>query len=82
QANGEKLAIGFDLTNNGAVKIPNYIKPKNMYMKDQATAAQGLEKYIAERDEINNNIKKLESQMKLGWRSKVVAEQDKLKSIN
>lgn len=28
-------------------------------MKDQATAAQGLEKYRAERDEINNNIKNL-----------------------
>lgn len=51
-------------------------------MKDQATAAQGLEKYRAERDEINNNIKKLESQKKLGWRIKVVAEQAKLKSIN
>ncbi|APA83431.1 hypothetical protein [Francisella tularensis] len=82
QANGEKLARGFVLTNNGAVKIPNSIKPKNMYMKDQATAAQGLEKYRAERDEINNNIKKLESQKKLGWRIKVVAEQAKLKSIN
>ncbi|APD50282.1 hypothetical protein [Francisella hispaniensis] len=82
QANGEKLARGFVLTNNGAVKIPNSIKPKNMYMKDQATAAQGLEKYRAERDEINSNIKKLESQKKLGWRVKVVAEQAKLKSIN
>lgn len=28
QANGEKLARGFVLTNNGAVKIPNSIKPK------------------------------------------------------
>ncbi|MDE5012735.1 hypothetical protein NAI80_10465, partial [Francisella tularensis subsp. holarctica] len=58
------------------------IKPKNMYMNDQATAAQGLEKYRAERDEINNNIKTLESQKKLGWRIKVVAEHAKLKSIN
>ncbi|MDE4978236.1 hypothetical protein NAI52_11170, partial [Francisella tularensis subsp. holarctica] len=79
---GEKLARGFVLTNNCAVKIPNSIKPKNMAMKDQATAAQGLETYRAERDEINTHLKKLESQKKLGWRIKLVAEQAKLKSLN
>ncbi|MBK2106139.1 hypothetical protein [Francisella philomiragia] len=82
QANGEKIARGLVLTNNGRVKIPNAVKPKDMYMKDQASAAQGLEKYRAERDGINKNIEKLQSDKKLGWKIKVAAEQAKLKSIN
>ncbi len=81
QANGEKIARGLVLTNNGKVKIPNAVKPKDMYMKDQASAAQGLEKYRAERDGINKNIEKLQSEKKLGWKIKVAAEQAKLKSI-
>ncbi|MEY8702180.1 hypothetical protein AB4F11_03980, partial [Francisella philomiragia] len=82
QANGARIAKGLVLTNNGKVKIPNAVKPKDMYMKDQASAAQGLEKYRAERDGINSNIEKLQSEKKLGWKVKVAAEQAKLKSIN
>ncbi|WP_395167579.1 hypothetical protein [Francisella salimarina] len=82
QTYGEKIARGLVLTNNGKVKIPNSVKPKDMYMKDEASAAEGLEKYRAERDEISKKIEDLESKKKLGWRIKVTAEKAKLKSIN
>ncbi|AEI36323.1 hypothetical protein F7308_1398 [Francisella salina] len=51
-------------------------------MKDEASAAHGLEKYRAERDEISKKIEDLESKKKLGWRIKVTEEKAKLKSIN
>ena len=71
QANGAKLAKGLVLTNNGKVKIPNAVKPKNMYMKDEASAELGLEKYRAERDEIQATIDRWETKKQgKGWLSK------------
>ncbi|GMN90203.1 coiled-coil domain-containing protein [Francisella sciaenopsi] len=93
QANGEKIARGLVLTNNGKVKIPNAVKPKDIYMKDEASAAQGLEKYRAERDEINetierwtekrNNVSGIGKKVKqLNYDRKIAQKKAELKAIN
>ena len=57
QTNGARLAKGLVLTDNGKVKIPNGVKPKDMYMTDEAAATKGIARYNAEIDEINATIK-------------------------
>ena len=77
QANGARLAKGLVLTDNGKVKIPNAVKPKDMYMTDEAAAAKGITKYSAEKDEIKATIEKWTEK-----RNKVSGISKKVKQLN
>lgn len=81
------------LTDNGKVKIPNGVKPKDMYMTDEAAATKGIAKYSAEIDEINatiekciekrNNVSGVGKKVKqLNYDQKIAQKKAELKAIN
>ena len=77
QINGARLAKGLVLTNNGKVKIPSAVKPKDIYMTDKAAAAKGITKYNAEIDEIKATIERWTEK-----RNKVSGIGKKVKQLN
>ncbi|ALB01878.1 membrane protein [Francisella persica ATCC VR-331] len=93
QANGAKLAKGLVLTSSGQVKIPNTVKPKDMYMTDETAAAKGIAKYNAEKDDINANIERLTEKRnnvsgigkaikQLNYDRKIAQKKEELKAID
>ncbi|MBK2110671.1 hypothetical protein IB685_00520 [Francisella tularensis subsp. novicida FSC159] len=93
QANSAKLAKGLVLTDGGKVSIPNPVKPKDIYMTDNATAAKGIAKYDSKRDEIKatiesliekrNNVSGIAKKIrKLKYDHKIAQKKSELKAIN